>query len=76
MLIDAFDLQEVLDKIQQTHLALKKVALLDDDWLLIEQIKDLLQPFKQYIDFISKSRPNLALITSLFYTLKLKLIDI
>jgi hypothetical protein len=66
----------VLEKIQQTHLALEKVALLDDNWLLMEQIRDLLQPFKQYTDFISKSRPNLALTTSLFHTLKSKLIDV
>ena len=76
MLIDAFNLQEVLEKIQQTHLALEKVALSNDDWLLMEQIRDLLQPFKQYTDFISKSRPNLALTTSLFHTLKSKLMDV
>jgi hypothetical protein len=76
MLIDAFDLREVLEKIQQAHLALEKVALLDDDWLSMEQIKDLLQPFKQYTDFISKSQINLALTTSLFHTLRSKLTDV
>jgi hypothetical protein len=66
----------VLEKIQQTHPPFEKVALSNDDWLLIEQIRDLLQPFKQYTDFISKSRLNLALTTSLFHTLKSKLIDV
>ena len=58
------------------HSAFEKVALSNDDWLLMEQIRDLLQPFKQYTDFISKSKLNLALITSLFHTLKSKLIDV
>jgi hypothetical protein len=76
MLIDTFDLRGVLEKMQQTHPALEKVALSDEDWLLMEQIRDLLEPFKHFTDFISKSRPNRALTTSLFHSLRSNLIAV
>ena len=49
MIIDALELRRAIDETTKGQPALEKVALLERDWEMITQIKNLLQPFAYYI---------------------------
>jgi hypothetical protein len=59
MINDAFDCKAALNDTVDDHPELADLKLSLEDWHQLEVIRDLLRPFGEYTEFVSREQPSL-----------------
>ena len=70
MIKDAFDCKAALKDTCDDHPELKELKLSHGDWHQLENIQQLLTPFREYTEFVSREQPSLQLSARMYLELQ------
>ena len=70
MLTDAVELRSTVDKYTNRQQELESLALRDQDWRLVEDILSVLTRFEELTLLVSKTEPQICVVTAIYYELQ------